>query len=142
MKGYFQHLIHWKELGKNFITRVRGQYRYLRYLRDVIGWMLHHSRQYSLVLPAAIATAELFKYGSIKRKQTEKFSKNLPYFVKQCLHFLIAKNVKTWQWRHYREMKRWRHEDIAMSSFSLYYTWLNNIIILHSKRGWIGFYVR
>ena len=29
-----------------------------------------------------------------------------------------------------------------MSSFSLYYTWLNNIIILHSKGGWIGFYVR
>ena len=54
------------------ITRVRAQYRYLRYLRDIIGWKLRHSGQYSLTLPAAIATAELFKYGSIKYKQTEK----------------------------------------------------------------------
>ena len=43
------------------ITRVRGQYRYSRYLRDVIGWKLRHSVQCSPVLRAAIATAELFK---------------------------------------------------------------------------------
>ena len=77
------------------ITWVRGQYRYLRYLRDIIGWKLCHSGQYSPVLPAAIATAELFNYVSIKCKQTEKFSKNLPHFVEQCLHFPIAKNINT-----------------------------------------------
>ena len=55
-----------------FITRVRGQYRYSRYLQDVIGWKLRHSGQYVPVLPTTIATAELFKYDSIKFKQTHK----------------------------------------------------------------------
>ena len=58
------------------INRVRGQYRYSWYLRDAIGWKLRHSGQYSPVLLAAIATAELFKYVSINkhRKIFEKFT--------------------------------------------------------------------
>ena len=58
----------------SFITRVGGQYRYLRYLQDVIGWKLRQSGQYSPVLRAAIATPELFKYGSIKCKQEVELS--------------------------------------------------------------------
>ena len=30
----------------------------------------------------------------------------LPWRALQCLHFPIAKNMKTLQWRHYSEMKR------------------------------------
>ena len=85
---------------------MKGQYRYSRYIRDVIGWKLHHSGKYSPVLPAAIATAELFKYGSIKHR---KFPKNLSHFVEQCLHFPISKNMNTLQWRHYRETLRCLH---------------------------------
>ena len=121
-------------LKKNYIpliiTRVGGQYRHSRYLRDVIGWKLRHSGQYSPALPAAIATAELFKYGSIKYKQAQKnFRKIYHTFSNSVFIFRLPKT-----WIHYSEdiTRRWSDEDIAVSSFSLYYTWVNNIIILHS----------
>ena len=123
-----------------FIARVRGQYRYLRYLWDVIGWKLRHSGQYFPVLSAAIATAELFKDASIKCKQTQKKFRKIYYTLSNSV--FIFRLPKTWI--HYSEdiTGRWRDEDIAVSSFSPYYAWLNNIIILHSKGGWTGFYVR
>ena len=122
------------------ITRVRGQCRYSRYLRDVIVWKLRHSGQYSPVLPAAIETAELFKYDSIKCKQTQKNFRKIYHTLSNSV--FIFRLPKTWI--HYSEdiTGRWRDEDTAVSSFSLCYTWLNNIIILYSKGGWIGFYVR
>ena len=112
------------------ITRVRGQYRYSRYLRDVIGWKSRHSGQYPSVLPAAIATAELFKYDSIKCKQTQKNFRKIYHTLSNSV--FIFRLPKTWI--HYSEdiTGRWRDEDIAVSSFSLYYTWLNNIIGLVS----------
>ena len=97
---------------------MRGQCRYSRYLQDVIGWKLHHSGQYSPVLPAAIATPELFKYVNIKCKQTQKNFRKICHFVEQCLHFPIAKNMNTLQWRHYREMKRWRHCSVFIFSIT------------------------
>ena len=118
-------------LGCFFLVSIlkRGQYRYLRYLWDVIGWKLHHSRQYSVALPTAIATAELLKYVSMKFKQTKIFEKFTTLCQTVC------------SWIHCIEdiTGRWRDEDIAVSSFSLYYSWLNNIIGLVSTC--IRFYI-
>ena len=121
------------------IARVRSQYRYLRYLRDVIGWKLRHSLQHSPVLPAVIATAELFKYGSIKCKQTEKNFRKIHHTLLSSV--FIFRLPKTWIRYSENITGKWRDEDIAVSSFWLYYTWLSNIILLHSKGGWISFYV-
>ena len=123
----------------SIIIQVGGQYRYLWYLWDIISQKLHHSRQYSPVLPAAIVTAELFKYGSIKCKQTQKNFRKIYHTLSNSVFiFWLPKT-----WIHYSEdiTGRWRDEDIAVSSFSLCHTWLNNII-LHSKGGCIAFYVR
>ena len=121
-------IFHWSQNTKTFqfITRVRGQYRYSWYLREVIGWKLRHSRQYSPVLPAAIATAELFKYVSIKCKQTQKNFRKIYYTLWNSV--FIFRLPKTWM--HYSEdiTGRWRDEDIPVPSFSLYYTWLNNTV--------------
>ena len=134
-------IIRWcKRRPLRLITRVRGQYRYSRYLRDVIGWKLRHSGQYSPVFPTAIATVELFKYGSIKCKQTQKNFRNIYHTLSNSV--FIFRLPKTWIYYSEDVTGRWRDEDIAVSSFSLYYTWLNNIIILHSKGGWSGFYGR
>ena len=122
------------------VTHLRGQYRYSQYLRGVTGWKLHPSRQYFPVLLAAIVTAVLLKCVSIKCKQTQKnFWKIYHTLLNIVFIFWLAK-----AWIHFSEdiTGRWRDEGIAVSSFSLCYTWLNNIIILHSKGGWIGSYVR
>ena len=97
-----------------FITRIRGQYRYSRYLRDVIGWKLRHSGQYSPVLLAAIATAELFKYVSINkhRKIFEKFTT----LCRTVSSFSDCQKHEYITVRHYREMKRWRHCSVFIFS--------------------------
>ena len=41
----------------------------------------------------------------------------LPWRALHCLHFPIVKKMKTLQWRHYREMKRWR--DCSFFIFSI-----------------------
>ena len=125
---------------QSFIIRAGGQCRYSRYLRDVIGWKLRHSGQYSPVLLGAITTVELFKCGSIKCKQTQKDFRKIYHTLSNSVFiFWLPKT-----WIHYSEdvTRRWRDEVIAVFSFSLYYTWLNNIFTPHSKRGWTGFYVR
>ena len=76
------------------ITRVKGQYRYSRYFRDVIRWKLRHSGKYSPVLPGAIATAELFKYGSIKCKQTQKNFRKIYHTLSNSV--FIFRFPKTW----------------------------------------------
>ena len=119
------------------ITQVRGQYKYLRYLWGVIVWKLRHSGQYCPVLPAGIVTVELCKYGSIKCKQTQKFFWKIYHTLLNSV--FVFRLPKTWI--HYSEdiTGRWRDEDIAVSSFSLYYSWLNNIIGLVSTC--IRFYI-
>ena len=93
-----------------FINWLRGQCRYLQYLRYVIGWKLRHRGQYS--------PAELFKYGSIKHKQTQKNCRKIyGSLSSNAFIFLLPKT-----WIHYSDdiKGRWRDEDIAVSSFSLY----------------------
>ena len=43
----------------------------------------------------------------------------------QCLHFPIAKNMKTLQWSDITVI--WPDEDVTLSSFSFYYTWHNDL---------------
>ena len=96
----------WNELLTSlfsFITRVRGQCKYLRYLRDVIGWKLGHSGQYS--------PADLFKYGRIKYKKMQKNCRKICRTLSNSAFiFLLPKT-----WIHYSEdiKGRRRDEDIA-----------------------------
>ena len=47
-----------------------------------------------------------------------------PWRALQWLHFPIARNMKALLWRHYSEMKRWRHYSIFIF---FYYTWRNDL---------------
>ena len=97
------------------VTHLRGQYRYLQYLRGVTGWKLHPSGQYFPVLLAAIVTVVLLKYVSIKCKQTQKnFWKIYHTLLNIVFIFWLAK-----AWIRFSEdiTGRWRDEGIAVSSF-------------------------
>ena len=102
----------WKWLSA-FITRVRGQYRYSRCLLDVIGWKLRHRGQYSPVLSAAIVTTGLFKYISIKCKQTQKNFRNIYHTL--SISVFIFRLQKTWRCYSEDITGRWRDKDIAVS---------------------------
>ena len=48
-----------------------------------------------------------------------------PWRALQCLYFLIGKNMKTLQWRHYSQTNRWRHYKV----FIFCYTWRNDLYL-------------